>query len=178
MPEDPHKEKDDVEGDGDSLEVDLPRHHPPVLQENHAKEQPSQSPGYVGGVRGSVAWVLYDVIDCHPDIIRNVADYEGKSDASVGKILLSIFFGYIESPDERIERQRDGFVVVLPSSEDHPVLPPVDDQASEVGGDEGVDPGRCSSKTVGCVREESAQDRAVQHPASVEGQQLEGAQPA
>ena len=53
---------------------------------------------------------------------------------------------------------RVGFVVVLPISEDLSVLLPVEDEASEVGGDEGVDPGRCSSKTVACVREESAQD--------------------
>ena len=158
MPEDPRKEKDDVEGDGDSLEVDLPRHHPPVLQENHSKEQPSHSPGYVTAVGDAVGGILCDVEDCHPDIIRSVADYEGKSDASVGEILLSTFFGYKESPDERIERQRDGFVVVLPSSEDHPVLPPVEDQAGEVGGDEGIDPGRGSNKAPGWIREESTQD--------------------
>ena len=73
---------------------------------------------------------------------------------------------------------RVGFVVVLPSSEDLPVLLPVEDEASEVGGDEGVDPGRGSSKALGRAREESAQDRAVEHPASVESQQLESTQPA
>ena len=95
MPEDPRKEEKEVEGDGDLLELDLPPHHPPVLQESHAKEQPSHSPGYVGAV-GDIGVLLYDVypVDVHPDIIRSVDNYEGESDASEGEILLSTFFGY------------------------------------------------------------------------------------